>query len=306
MSINTVLHPIHQPIRVTLKQTMSDKKRGLQKSFDTVAPGYDHPALSFFAQTAVHMVQRLQGDLGIARRSRLLDACCGTGVVALEVAAMYPDCEVTGIDLSTGMLARAQSKADQAQLRNTRFLAMDLDTLGHPELTSGPTPTPGFNIPFDIACCSFGLFFLDDMQQGLINIARHVKPGGKIAISSFAEGAFEPMSQSFAARYQALGHELPPLSWKQMTTDEQLYQLYAGAGIDHVEIQRLALGFHMHSAADWWDVVWNAGYRGLLLGMGESELEQFKREHLREVQQLCDTGQSWLDTGVVIAIGQRC
>lgn len=266
-----------------------NKKEGLQHTFDTVAEGYDHPALSFFPETAKRMMEYLA--VTDFPNMQLLDICTGTGVVVLEAAKQNPKGKITGIDLSSGMLAEAQSKVDQQKLSNISLLQMDLDHLTFSDSS------------FDIATCSFGLFFLDDMQQALKNIVSKVKPSGKVAISTFSEGAFEPMSTLFLEQYEALGYEVPPLSWKQITTDEQLRNLFESVGVTVVEIHREPLGFHMNSAEDWWDVVWNAGYRGLLNQMDEAELASFKKQHLKEVRQLCEQGDTWLDTGVAIVIG---
>lgn len=267
-----------------------NKKQGLQHTFDTVAKNYDHPAVSFFPETAKRMVEHL--NLPLQTQLSVLDVCTGTGVVALALASTNPESSITGIDLSSGMLAQAQLKADQHELSNISFLQMDLDHLTFPKMH------------FDHATCSFGLFFLDDMQQGLANIAKTVAVDGKIAISTFKESAFEPMSILFLERYEAMGFEVPPLSWKQMTTDQQLFDLFSSVGIDKVEIHRENLGFHLTSANDWWDVVWNTGYRGLLEKMNSSEQMHFKTQHLNDIQQLCDSGDTWLDTGIAIAVGQ--
>lgn len=272
-----------------------DKKQKLQHTFDSVAKGYDHPALSFFPETAKCMVDYLKTK----QATTLLDVCTGTGVVALRAASQIPQATVTGIDLSSGMLEQARSKADQQQLNNISFSQMDLDHLDFPDHY------------FDIATCSFGLFFLEDMEHGLRNIVSKIKPGGKIAISTFSEGAFDPMSSPFMERYEAFGYESPPLSWKQLTTDQQLTEIFSKVGIDslNVEIHREPLGFYLNSANDWWDVVWNAGYRGLLNQMTEDEQKTFKSEHLQEIQQLCDEPCNeegvWLDTGVAIVIAQK-
>lgn len=274
-----------------------DKKQNLQHTFDSVAQGYDHPALSFFPETAKRLVEHLETEQTV----KMLDVCTGTGVVALRAASQIPQATITGIDLSPGMLEQAQTKADQQQLNNINFFQMDLDHLDFPDQS------------FDIATCSFGLFFLEDMEHGLRNIVSKVKPGGKIALSTFSEGAFDPMSSLFLERYEAFGYESPPLSWKQMTSDEQLTEIFSKVGIDKLEIHREPLGFYLNSADDWWDVVWNAGYRGLLNQMTEDEQVRFKTEHLQEIQQLCDeqcnkTGNEekvWLDTGVAIVVARK-
>jgi ubiquinone/menaquinone biosynthesis C-methylase UbiE len=267
-----------------------NKKQGLQHTFDTVAKGYAHPALSFFPETAKRMIQYL--GFSKSTKTTLLDVCTGTGVVAIEATSLNQNTEVVGIDLSEGMLAEAKSKANQLSLDTIRFEQMDLDHLTFPDNS------------FDIATCSFGLFFLDDMKLGLNNIKSKVKASGQVAISTFSEGSFEPMSVLFLELYENFGYDVPPLSWKQITTDEQLIELFSSVGIDAVSIYREPLGFHMTSAKDWWDVVWNTGYRGLLNQMSDIELATFKEQHLRDIQQLCDQGDTWIDTGVVIAIGE--
>ena len=266
-----------------------DKKQLLQRTFDTVAQGYDHPALAFFPETAKRMVNYLE----LKETVQLLDVCTGTGVVALESAKQLSKGAVTGIDLSSGMLAQAKSKAEQQSLDNITFIQMDLDELAFPDEN------------FDTATCSFGLFFLENMEQGLHNIVSKVKTGGKIAISTFSEGAFEPMSSLFLKRYEAFGYEVPPLSWKQITTEQQINDIFKNVGILDINIYREPLGFYLSSAQDWWDVVWNAGYRGLLSQMSEEEQAYFKQQHMEEVQALCDAGDTWLNTGVAIAIGTK-
>ena len=92
----------------------------IQKGFDTVAAGYDHPSLSFFPETAKRLVEHLQ----LNPTDNLLDVCTGTGVVALTAAEKLRQGKVTGIDLSSGMLQQAKNKAVEKNLSNTDSLKM--------------------------------------------------------------------------------------------------------------------------------------------------------------------------------------
>ncbi|MDH5484147.1 MAG: methyltransferase domain-containing protein [Gammaproteobacteria bacterium] len=266
-----------------------ERKKMIQQGFDTVAQGYDHPALSFFPETA----KRMMGHLALADDKKLLDVCTGTGVVALAAAGQLANGKVTGIDLSSGMLEQARSKAEQYQLNNIEFKQMDLDHLDFPEAF------------FDIATSSFGLFFLDDMSRGLNNIVKVVKPGGRIAISSFTNDAFSPMTDLFVTRYESFGREVPGLSWKRLSTHELIKELFAQVGIGDVEIHHEPLGYYMTSPQEWWDVVWNAGYRGLLNQLSEEERVEFKVQHLEEIEDLINKDRVWFNTEVLIAIGQK-
>ena len=148
----------------------NDRKKMIQQGFDTVAPGYDHPSLSFFPETAMRLVKHLN----LSPTDHLLDVCTGTGCVALTAAEKLTQGKVTGIDLSSGMLQQAKNKAAEKNLSNAEFHQMDLEHLTFPEGT------------FDVATSSFGLFFLEDMTAGLTNIASTVRPGGIVAITTFA------------------------------------------------------------------------------------------------------------------------
>jgi SAM-dependent methyltransferase len=198
-----------------------------------------------------------------------------------------------GIDLSEGMLRQARAKAEAKQLRNVTFRQMDLDDLDFPE------------DHFDIVTCSFGLFFVDDMEGAMRRIARALKPGGKIAISSFTETAFSPFSPAFLSLYEDFGKQVPPLSWKRLATAGVIEKVYGAAGITDLVFHREPLGYALQSEQQWWDVIWNAGYRALLNQLNESERAAFKEQHLDAVRALCRKGENWLDTGVIIAVGTK-
>ncbi len=264
-------------------------KQIIENAFDTVASGYDHPSLAFFPDTANLMIKYLD----LAEDLKLLDVCTGTGMVALKAASKMPYGQVTGIDLSSGMLSQASDKADQYGLTNTRFIHMDLDHLVLPAQS------------FDVATSSFGLFFLTDMMSGMKNIADTVKSGGRIAISSFTDQAFDPFSSLFLERYASFGMEVPDLSWKRLALETNIRDVFNAAGIDNIRFYHEPLSYEIASAQNWWDVVWNAGYRGLLNQLTPEQQEQFREQHLAEVDELLDGGQIRMDTHVIIAIGQK-
>ncbi len=264
----------------------ADRKQIVQTTFDTVASGYDHPAMAFFPTTAERMLHHLQ----LAPTTHLLDVCTGTGMVALRAAAALPAGQVTGIDFSSGMLAQARSKAQQQHLNNVHFQQMDMEALTFADQQ------------FDAASCSFGLFFIDAMEQCLRQIATKVKPGGKVAISTFKVDAFEPMTSLFLRRMEALGKQTREASWKRIANEPALRALLAAAGLAEVQIFHEPLRYPLR-AQDWWNIVWNAGYRGYLQQLSAEELGDFQTQHLAEVEALCANGHS-LEVGVLIAVGR--
>ena len=269
--------------------TSPERKQMIQQGFDTVAPGYDHPSLFFFPETA----RRMRAHLGLSNNEQLLDVCTGTGMLALEVAPHLSEGSVTGIDLSSGMLQQAKNKAADRGLNNVRFRQMDLEAL---EFPAGH---------FDVATSSFGLFFLEDMVQGLRNIASVVRPGGKLAISTFTGNAFSPMSDLFVECYESFGKELPALSWKRLCTHEHVEEHFNQAGITKLDIHHEPLGYHMTDSQMWWDVVWNAGYRSLLNQLTDEQQAEFKEKHMADIDKLVGDEGVWFNAEVLIAVGEK-
>jgi len=267
----------------------NDRKKMIQQGFDTVAAGYDHPSLSFFPETARRLVEHLQ----LKPTDKLLDVCTGTGCVALTAAEKIPQGKVTGIDLSSGMLQQAKNKAAEQGLTNTEFHQMDLE---HIDLPQGI---------FDVATSSFGLFFLEDMIQGLTNIASRVKPCGKVAITTFTGEAFSPMADIFIKRFESTGRVVPPLSWRRLATKELINVQYNAVGISKVDIHHEPLGYQMTDPQMWWDVVWNAGWRSLLNQLSADEQELFKEEHIMEITDVLGDDGVWFNTEVLIAVGEK-
>lgn len=265
------------------------RKQMIQQAFDTVAEGYDHPSLAFFSDTA----ERMLVHLAMTDDLQLLDVCTGTGMLALKAANQLARGRVKGIDLSSGMLKQASQKAARLNLDNTDFVQMDLDNLSLPANS------------FDVATSSFGLFFIEDMERALSNIAATVKPGGKVAISSFTGNAFQPFSEMFLECYRSFGMDVPALSWRRLETEEAIQSVFNAAGITEVAYYYEPLKYEIKSDQHWWDIVWNAGYRGFLNQLSEDQCLEFERLHREEISQLCAQGDCWLDVSVIIAIGTK-
>lgn len=269
--------------------TEQDRSSKIKQTFNTVADGYDKPALRFFAESANQLATRLSlmGD------ERLLDVATGTGSNALVLARHLPAGRVTGIDFSEGMLAQARAKANLASIQNVDFVEMDMQRLTFPDNE------------FDVATCAFGIFFVEDMDGQLRQISSKVKTGGKIATTSFYDNAFLPLSDIFVGRLARYGVEAPQLSWKRIATEEKLTTLFENAGLSDIAIHRKNVGYYLRNADEWWDLVWNGGFRGLVNQLSPQQLEKFKEEHLAEIQGLATSEGIWLDVEVLYAIGLK-
>ncbi|KPJ94160.1 MAG: hypothetical protein AMJ53_05825 [Gammaproteobacteria bacterium SG8_11] len=243
-----------------------ERKLHIKNTFNTVSEGYDNPALRFFINSA----KKLPDIFQFKGDEQVLDVATGTGIAALELAGALPQGKVTAIDFSDGMLNQAFPD-------------------NH----------------FDAANCSFGIFFVEDMEGSLRHISQKVKSGGQIVCSSFIEDAFQPVQEIFLGHLEEYGIERPPISWKRIASAEQSTALFRSAGLSDIQTQRYNAGYHLENADQWWNVVWYAGYRGLISQLKPEQLEPFKQQHLAEIQKLATHEGIWLDVEVLYTRGRR-
>jgi ubiquinone/menaquinone biosynthesis C-methylase UbiE len=266
------------------------RKAMLKETFDTVSSGYDGGALRFFPQSAQNMVALLdlRGD------EHALDVACGTGHASLALARVLPSGRVTGVDFSAGMLDQARRKAAVQGISNIDFLERDMTELGFSADS------------FDVAVCAFGIFFVDDLDTQLANIASVVKPGGKVIISSFQEGHyFHPLRELMLARLGTHAIAIPPPTWKRVGTEGACAALFNSAGLTNARVESRNVGYFLDGAERWWDVIWNAGFRRLVSLLPQDDRERFKREHLKEIEALTTKDGIWLDVGVLYTVGTK-
>ncbi|HEV7670616.1 MAG TPA: ubiquinone/menaquinone biosynthesis methyltransferase [Thermoanaerobaculia bacterium] len=146
--------------------------RAVRDMFAGVAPRYD--LLNHLLSGALDLVWRWKSARALSDVSGapVLDLCCGTGDQALAVAKR--GAQVTAGDFCVPMLALAQKKKAPRGAIPPAWLAADALAL--------PFPTAHFAA----ATVSFGLRNVSDLDQALRELARVVRPGGRLAVLEFA------------------------------------------------------------------------------------------------------------------------
>jgi demethylmenaquinone methyltransferase / 2-methoxy-6-polyprenyl-1,4-benzoquinol methylase len=150
------------PGKTVTSQTGILPPEGVRRMFDRIAPVYD--AMNRLMTAGLDRRWRKQTAAAVVRPGdSVLDACCGTGDLAIAAAAAGG--EVTGLDFSEPMLARARGK-------NPDIEWVSGDALG--------LPFP--DASFDAATVGFGVRNLADLERGLAELRRVLKPGGHLGI----------------------------------------------------------------------------------------------------------------------------
>jgi len=247
-----------------------ERKQHIQKTFNTVATGYDNPALAFFPKAAAHLPE----IFNFKGHEHVLDIATGTGTPAIAIAPYLQHGKVTGIDFSEKMLAQAQAKIMKNNLSNIELYQMDMQMLTFPDNY------------FDAGNASFAIFFVDNMLNLLSHIASKVKPKAKIVSCAFYQDSFSPNIDLFLEKVQLYGIEPPEFNWKKIDTEDKYQHLYESAGLTEIKIHRRDISYHLDDANAWWSIIWNAGFRGVISQFDPPQLAQFKQEHLAEINNL--------------------
>jgi len=165
---------------------------------------------------------------------KVLDACCGTGDLA--VAALRAGATVIGLDFSERMLERARRKSSEIV-----WVQADAQQL------------PFEDASFDAATVGFGVRNLDDLERGLGELRRVLRPGGRVAILEITKpsGLLAPFYRLwFDGLVPLLGKILPggsaytylPASVRRFPGPDELAGLLRGAGFEDVRWRTFAGG----------------------------------------------------------------
>ncbi len=267
-----------------------NREEAIQKStmiFNSAADYFDAPALSFWNRFGQNTIDRLQLQSG----AEVLDVCCGSGASAIPAAIRVGNAgSVLGVDLADSLLELARNKSQQ--LPNIKFHCGDFTSMG----------LPGES--FDAIVCVFGIFFVPDMESAVAELWRMLRPGGKLAITSWGQRVFEPANQTF---WNSIKAERPELykeftPWYRIGETDSLKTLLESGGAKNVDVFAETDSHQIATPEDWWTMVMGGGTRGTI-----DQLDPTTQQRVRSInlEFLRENHIHALDSDVLYAIAQK-
>jgi ubiquinone/menaquinone biosynthesis C-methylase UbiE len=246
----------------------TQEREQTRAAWDKIAPGYDQ----FVTGTHIEL-----GDEGLRRAElrpgmRFLDVAAGSG--ALSIPAARRGAQVLATDQSPVMLERPSARArDEGLDIETRVMdghALDLD-----------------DDSFEVAGSQFGVMLFPDMPKGIKEMARVVRPGGRVLMNVFGDPrkveffklfvrAIQPVRPDFAGPPM----DPPPLPF-QLQDPERLRREFTLAGLKDVKVESTTETMQFQTGKELWD--WLVSSNPIVEGvLGELALTSGERGAIRD------------------------
>lgn len=182
------------------------KKEQVGKMFDSIAHNYDflNGVLSF--GIFKYWENRLVKEVAGGEHNYILDVATGTGSVAIALSSLNPE-SITGVDISDEMLSLGQIKVRQKNLQ--------------PVITLKKSDAENLQLAdniFDVVSVAYGVRNFEDLEKGLQEIRRVLRPGGKVVILEFSKPV--AIIRPF---YHLYSHQIVPMIGKWVTGDSHAY-----------------------------------------------------------------------------------
>ena len=164
----------------------AEKKQQVSKMFNNISKSYDF--LNHFLSMGIDRRWRKKAirELKDIQPQKVLDVATGTGDLALEVYKQYHPQEIIGVDIAVGMLEIGEKKIAKKGLEEIISL-MEGDSENLPFEDNS----------FDAVVVAFGVRNFANVENGLKEMIRVLRPGGKCVILEFSKPKVFPLKQLY-------------------------------------------------------------------------------------------------------------
>jgi demethylmenaquinone methyltransferase / 2-methoxy-6-polyprenyl-1,4-benzoquinol methylase len=194
---------------VPFNKSNQTKKEQVAAMFDQIAFRYDFLNRFLSGGIDVSWRKRAISELKEIRPRIVLDVATGTADVAIMTwKYLHPE-KIIGIDISEGMLNLGRQKVDKLLLsKQIELLKGDSEAINFPNET------------FDAITVAFGVRNFENLEQGLAEMLRVLKPGGKLVILEFSK----PCNKGFKVFYNLYMNIIAPRAGRWVSKNKDAYQ----------------------------------------------------------------------------------
>lgn len=269
-----------------------------KESWNKFSPGWkkwDELMMDFLKPMGESIIRSIRPE----KHHHVLDIAAGTGEPGLTIAEMCPDGKVVITDLAEGMLVVARENAEKRGIRNIETRACDVCDLPFPDNT------------FDAISCRFGFMFFPDMELAAKEMARVLKPGGRVATSVWSGPDKNFWVTAIGATINR-NMELPPPppgapGMFRCAESGLVRDLFSRAGLKNTGETEIAGKLNAGTADHYWNVMTEvaAPFVAALSKADDAMRAKIKREVFEQLQQRFPDGQVNIDASALVVYGEK-
>ncbi|MBF0492213.1 MAG: methyltransferase domain-containing protein [Deltaproteobacteria bacterium] len=217
--------------------------------YNEVSSQFDAITRGFYAQANNKLLEKLAPKAD----SRIVEFCCGTGNLALQMAKMVPQGKVLGVDMSSQMIAEAKKAASEAGIQNAEFIQKKIEEIL-------PKIHPG---NYDIGISCFALSYLG-CEFALKSFHKILGNQGQVGITTSSGNSlveWQPLFMEFISEHMELIadfdiHELPDIPADPEDMKTRMIQ----AGFKNPQVEPLTISFQFKNAEEAASYLISAGW----------------------------------------------
>ena len=281
-----------------MEQELEKIREQQKESWNKFSPGWkkwDGLTMDFLRPMGDEIIRRIHpGDNDL-----ILDIAAGTGEPGLTIASMIPNGKVVITDLAEDMLTIARENAAHRGIRNIETRACDVCELPFADHT------------FDAISCRFGFMFFPDMLLAAKEMARVLKPGGRMATSvwNVPEKNFW-VTAIMGTVNKNIELPAPPPGAPGMfrcAKDGMMADLFSQAGLKNISVQEVAGKLNCKTVDVYWSMMTDmaAPVVAALGKADEATQQKIKREVYEAVGQKFPDGNVNIDCSALVIYGEK-
>jgi SAM-dependent methyltransferase len=263
----------------------------LDSAWSGVADGYEESFAIYtgpYADDALRLAEVEPGH-------RLLDVAAGSGALSLRAARLGAD--VLATDFAAGMV----------ELLRQRFADEDLPARA--EVMDGQALTVESE-SFDRAASMFGVIFFPDIERGLAELARVVRPGGRVCVATWRLDSFRLSDHVRTAMTRAIpGFEAPtePPAWAHIGDADGLAAALEGAGLAPVVVHTVGKPWHFDDPVAFFKRLpdWSPPVQPLFETLDDATIERAALAFAEVIAEVADAAGGALVCDALIGIGTK-
>lgn len=269
-----------------------------RKSWNTFSPGWkkwDDLFMDFLKPTGDEIIRQINPESD----ELILDVAAGTGEPGLTIASMMKNGHVVITDLAEDMLVIAEENAKQRGIKNIETVACDVCELPFGDNT------------FDAISCRFGFMFFPDMLLAAKEMARVLKPGGRMAASVWnvpEKNFWVTATMGAINKNMELPAPVPGAPGMFRCAKEGLMaDIFKQAGLKNISVTEVPAKMNCGTAEVYWNVMTEvaAPIVAALSNADEALKNKIKKEVIKNINEKYPGGNIKVDASALVIYAEK-